>query len=84
MDHLGARVRLLHVVGERYRVELADAVITTKDAAGVLPGDGGAGLYLGPGDLGIGVRHAALGHKVVDAAFAVRRRRDTSSVPSST
>ena len=43
-----------------------------QDHAGVLPGDRGARLHLGPGDLGVAAdRLAALGHEVVDAAVAV-------------
>src|SRR5207237_6653721 len=64
-----ARVGLLPVVGHRDRVELTDRVVTLQDAAGILPGDRGAGLHLGPGDLGApAATRAALGHKVVDPA----------------
>src|SRR5207249_8144960 len=69
VDHLGARVRLLAVVGHGHGVELADGVVALQDAAGILPGDRGAGLHLGPGDLGApAATRAALGHKVVDPA----------------
>src|SRR6266513_3439113 len=53
MNHLGAGVRLLPVVRRRHRIELADGVIALKNAPGVLPRDGGSGLDLRPGDLGI-------------------------------
>src|SRR3990172_146686 len=72
VDHLGPGVRLLVVVGHRDRVELPDRIISEEDAARILPGDGGAGLDLGPGDLGGDSRAlSALGDEVVDAALAV-------------
>ena len=76
VDHLGAGVGLLAVGGERHRVELADRVVALEDDARVLPGDGRAGLDLGPGDLGVGAGAlAALGDEVVDAARALRVAR---------
>ena len=85
VDHLGAGVGLLVVVGQRDRVELADRVVALQDAARVLPGDRRAGLDLGPGDLGVAAAAgAALGDEVVDAAPALARRPGTSSAPSST
>src|SRR5690606_25945555 len=51
VDHLGAGVGLLVVVGPRDRVELADRVLAVEHAARVLPGHRRAGLDLGPGDL---------------------------------
>ena len=72
VDHLGAGVGLLVVVGEGDGVELAYAVLTTQHTARVFPSDGGAGFYLGPGNLGVFAdAGAALGDEVVDAAFAV-------------
>ena len=71
VDHLGAGVGLLTLGRQRHRVELADRAIALQDHAGVLPGDGGAGLDLGPGDLGVGVGPTTLGDEVVDAADAV-------------
>ena len=72
MDHLRAGVGLLHVVGRRDRVELADRVVALQDAARILPGDRRAGLDLRPGDLRVDADAvAALGHEVVDAALAV-------------
>ena len=57
VDHLGAGVGLLMVGGEGDGVELADRVVALEDDAGVLPGDGRAGLDLGPGDLGVRAAH---------------------------
>ena len=72
VDHLGAGVGLLAVVGHRHRVELAHRVVALQDAAGILPGDRRAGLDLRPGDLRAGaLADAALGDEVVDAALAV-------------
>src|SRR5574337_2179832 len=70
MDHLGAGVRLLVMVGQRDRVELSGRVIALQDAARVLPGDRRAGLHLRPGDLGaLALALAPFGDKVVDATL---------------
>src|SRR3712207_7325648 len=45
VDHLRAGVGLLAVVGQRDRVELADAAVALEDAAGVLPGDRRSGEH---------------------------------------
>src|SRR3546814_9125660 len=72
VDHLGAGVGLLIVVGDGDGVELAHRVVALQDAARVLPGDRRAGLDLGPGDLRVApAAGAALGDEVVDAALAV-------------
>src|SRR5690606_1409691 len=71
VDHLGAGVGLLAMVGERDRVELAGRVVAQQHAARVLPGDRRAGLDLGPGDLAaVAAALGALGDEVVDAAAA--------------
>src|SRR3990172_1540069 len=70
--HLRTGVRLLVVVDERHGVELADGVIALENHAGVLPGNGGAGLNLSPGDLGVDAGGLApLGDEVEDAAPAL-------------
>src|SRR6185437_13069998 len=70
--HLGAGVGDLFIAGHGNRIEFTRGVIALQDDAGVFPGDGGAGLDLGPGDLGVfAFADAAFGDKVVDAAFAV-------------
>src|SRR3972149_82258 len=72
VDHLGARVRLLVVVGEGDGVEFPDGVVPLQDDPGVLPGDRRARLHLRPRDLGVPPQGlAALGDEVVDAALAV-------------
>ncbi len=76
MDHLGAGIGLLAVVGHRDRIELADAVVAMQHAGRILPGDRRAGLHLRPGDLAArAAAGAALGDEVVDAAAAFRVAR---------
>src|SRR5262249_46842755 len=71
VDHLGAGVGLLEIVGDGDRVELAHRVVAAQDAAGIFPGDGRARLDLGPADLrAVAAAVTALGHEVVDAAQA--------------
>jgi hypothetical protein len=57
VDHLGAGVGLLVIVGQRHRVELAHRVVAQQDAARVFPGDRRAGLHLRPGNLRVHPRH---------------------------
>ena len=72
VNHLGAGIRLLVVVGQRHRVKLAHRALAAQHAGGVLPGDGRTGFHLSPRDLGtVAAAVAALGDEVVDAAFAV-------------
>ncbi len=68
MDHLGAGVGLLEVVGHGHRVELAHRIVARQHAAGVLPRDGRPGLDLRPRQAGVLAAQAALGDEVVDAA----------------
>src|SRR5690606_3234178 len=72
VDHLGAGVGLLAMVGPRHRVAVADRVIAGQHAGRVLPGDRRAGFDLGPGDLAArATAFGTLGDEVVDAADAV-------------
>src|SRR5688572_4323408 len=72
VDHLRAGIGLLHVVRRGDRVELADGVVTLKDAAWILPRDSRPGFHLRPCNLRIDANAmAALRHEVVDAALAV-------------
>ena len=83
MDHLGAGVGLLIVVGQRHRVKLADRVVALQNAARIFPGDRRTGFHLRPGDLrAFAQAFAALGDEIIDAALALQRRRDTSFAPS--
>src|SRR3954467_10783444 len=71
VDHLGAGIDLLVAVGDRDRIEFAARIVTAQDAARIFPGDRGAGLDLGPGNLRIvAAAVAALGDEIVDAALA--------------
>ncbi len=72
VDHLGAGVGLLVIVGQRDRVELADRVVAEQHTGRILPGDRRTGLDLRPGDLRVAPgSQPALGDEVVDAADAV-------------
>src|SRR5438876_713919 len=72
VDHFGPGISLLVIVGEGNRVELAHRVLTLQDAARILPGNGGTGLHLRPGDLRVHTQALApLGHEVEDPALAV-------------
>src|SRR6202012_2967320 len=72
VDHLGAGVGLLMIVGDGDGIELAAGVVAAQDARGILPGDGRTGLDLGPGNLGaVAAAVGALGDEVVDAATAL-------------
>src|ERR1043165_6887239 len=48
MDHLGAGIRLLEVVGDGNGIKFADRVIAAQDAAWIFPSDGGTRLDLRP------------------------------------
>ena len=45
MDHFGAGVGLLHVIGQRQRIELADTVLAAQHAEEGLAEHGVAGLF---------------------------------------
>ena len=71
VDHLGAGIGLLEIVGQGNRIELTNAVVALEDAARVFPGHCRTGFHLGPGNLRVGVADATLGHEVVDPALAL-------------
>ena len=72
VDHLGAGIGLLHVVGDGDGVELALAIVAPQDAGRILPRHGGPGFDLRPHHLGpVAPAIGAFGHEVVDAALAV-------------
>ena len=71
VNHLGAGVRLLMIVDQGYRIELANRVVAFQNNAGILPGDGGTGLHLGPRNLGVLAGDTAFGHEIVNASIAV-------------
>ena len=72
MNHLGAGIGLLIVVGDGDGIEFALAVIAAQDAGRVFPRHGRAGFHLRPHHLGpIAPAIGALGHKIIDPALAV-------------
>src|ERR1041385_8544809 len=72
VNHLGARVGLLPVVGERDGIEFTDGVFALQDAARIFPGDGRAGFDLRPGNLRLApLAETALGDEIVDASPAL-------------
>ena len=72
MNHLGAGVGLLVVARDGHGIEFAGSAAACKDAGGVFPGDGRAGLDLCPGEFGIvSAAEAALGDEVVDASTSM-------------
>src|ERR1700733_14935151 len=71
MQHLGAGVDLLIAIGNRDRIELAARIVAAQNAAWIFPGNGRAGLDLGPGNLRVlAAAIAALGDEIIDAAAA--------------
>src|SRR5690606_7548118 len=76
VDHLGAGVGLLAVVGRGQGVWLPRRVVAELHAGWVLPGGGRAGLRLGPGHRAPrAAAFGARGHAVVAAAAALRVAR---------
>ena len=73
VDHLGAGIGLLVIVGHRDRVKFADAVFAVQNAAWIFPCHRAAGFHLGPAHLAVpSLTQCALGHEIIDAAFAFR------------
>jgi len=65
--------RLLVTVRNRDRIKLAARIVAAQDAARIFPGNGRAGLDLGPGNLRIlAAAIATLGDEIVDAAQPFR------------
>ena len=72
MNHLGAGISLLVVVGNRYRIELAYRVVTLKDGTRIFPCNCRTCLNLRPKKLAVGTfADTAFGNKVVDTSFAL-------------
>ena len=71
VNHLGAGVGLLQIVGHRDRIKLADAAVALQQNAGIFPGDRAAGFDLRPGNLRVfAATGAAFRDEIVDAAFS--------------
>ncbi len=72
VNHLGAGVGLLPVVGHGNGVEFTHRVVAHQDAPGIFPGDGRSRLHLRPTDLRITpFAYSTFGDEIVDAAFPV-------------
>ena len=72
MYHLGARIRLLVVVGEGDGIEFRTAVIPLQDGGRVFPGDGGACFHLGPAEMRPFLAYSPLSHEIEDSSPALR------------
>ena len=71
MDHLGAGIGLLVIVGDRDRIKFADAVFAVEDAAWIFPCHRAAGFNLRPADLAVPpLAQSAFGDEIIDAALA--------------
>ena len=72
MNHLGAGVCLLTVIGERHGIKLTNRIGALKHTAGIFPGNGRASFHLGPTNAtACSTTLATLGHKVVDTTNAI-------------
>src|SRR5688572_27337449 len=72
VDHLGAGIRLLVIVGERDRIKLSDRVVALQNAAWIFPRNRRAGLYLRPRNFRVDSQALCpLGDKIIDPALAV-------------
>ena len=73
VNHLGAGIGLLMVVGDGHRIKLRGGKIPFQDGGWVFPGNGAAGFHLGPAKVAAApLADAALGHEVQDTALAIR------------
>src|SRR6516225_5491401 len=71
MQHLGAGIDLLVTVGNRNRIEFTARIVAAQNTARIFPGDGRAGLELGPGNLRVlAAAVAALGDEIEDPTAA--------------
>lgn len=72
MNHLGACIGLLVVIGKSDGIKLTERVIALEDAGGVFPSNGGTGFDLCPGDFaGVSAAESAFGDEVKDTAVSV-------------
>ena len=72
MDHLGAGISLLVMVGHRYAVKLGGRVIASQDARGVFPGDGTTGLHLCPAEFALlALAETTFRYEVIDTAASL-------------
>ena len=79
MNHFGAGIGLLVVVGQGHRIKFTDRIVPLQNTTGIFPGDGRSGFHLCPGNFGINAQtFPAFGHEIIDSAFAVLYLPDTS------
>ena len=71
VNHLRAGIRLLVIVGHGHGIELRGGIVPLQYGARIFPGYGGAGLDLGPGQMGSLVAYSPLGHEVENASAAL-------------
>src|SRR3954471_13922841 len=72
VNHLGAGIGLLEIVGDGDGIEFADAIVAAQNAAGIFPDDGRTGFHLGPGNLrAVAAAIAPLGDEIEDPAQAI-------------
>ena len=72
MDHLGAGVGLLIIVGDGNRVKLSNAVFAVEDAARIFPCHRASGFHLSPAHLAVAaLAQRPLRDEIVDAALAL-------------
>lgn len=71
VNHLGSSIGLLHIIGQRHRIKLADGVVTFQDNRRVFPSNGRASLNLCPRDFRVGTfANTPLGDEVVNSSTA--------------
>ena len=72
MNHLGARISLLIVVGHGHAVELGLRAFAAQHTAGVFPCDGTTRLHLCPGEPAVtSPQMSAFGYQVQHTALAL-------------
>src|SRR5687768_2062113 len=72
MNHLGASIRLLIVIGYRYRIKFAYGVFPLQYAGGIFPGYRGPRFNLRPRNARVyAFRQTPLGYEIIDAAHAI-------------
>ena len=72
MDHFGARIGLLHVVGDSDGIKFTLAIITLQDAARIFPRNGGTGFDLCPAHFrAVACAQRAFGDEIIYAANAI-------------
>lgn len=72
VNHLGAGVGLLVIVGQGNGIKFASRIVSLQNARRIFPGNRRTGFNLCPGNFGvISAAGRPLGHKIINSAFAV-------------